>query len=246
LFDETDGVFRRTPEPIPENLTAICDLVKQQKCDIGFAQDPDGDRLSIIDNDGRCIGEQYSIVLAAEHVLSKNPGRVVVNIDTTKAIEAVAKKYKSTVHYSRVGEINVTTKMLELGAQIGGEGGSGGIIYPAVHPCRDSFTGMGLILEMLAVRQCSLTSILDTIPKYYVAKEKIACSSSDALQIMRRLKDKYAEQNPNTIDGLRLDWENAWLLLRPSNTEPIIRVIVEALSQEEADSLLKKFLEDVK
>ena len=135
--------------------------------------------------------------------------------------------------------------MLELGACIGGEGGSGGIIYPAVHPCRDSFTGMGLILEMLATRQVSLSHILSDIPHYYVAKAKIPCSSSDALQIMRRLNEKYAEQTPNTIDGLRLDWEDTWLLLRPSNTEPIIRIVVESRTQKNADKQLKSFVDEV-
>ncbi len=246
IFDETDGVFRRNPEPISENLTELSKVVVENKCDIGFAQDPDADRIVVINADGKAIGEQYSVILASEHILSQTPGDVVVNIQTSKAIEDVAKKYDSKVTFTPVGEINVTSKMLEIGAVIGGEGGSGGVIFPKVHPCRDSFTGMALIIEMLAMRKCSLQDILDTIPTYYSAGCKIPCQSAKGQDIIRMLTKKYADNNPNTIDGLRLNWDDSWVLLRLSNTEPIIRIFAEALTQEKADILINQFKKEIK
>jgi len=245
IFDEVDGIFRRKPEPIAENLTELSKVVIENKCDIGFAQDPDADRIVVINSDGTPIGEQYSVVLAAEHILSKTPGEVVVNIQTTKSIEDVAKKYGCNVTYSKVGEINVTTTMFDKNAVIGGEGGSGGVIWPEFHHCRDSYTGMALILEMLAARSCSLQDVLDGIPKYYSAGDKVSCSSAKAQDIIRKLTVKYADANPNLIDGLRLDWENSWVLIRASNTEPIIRIFAEALSQVKANALLKQFAAEI-
>lgn len=245
IFEDIDGRFRRKPEPIPENLSELSKVVKENNCDIGFAQDPDADRIVVMDSAGKAIGEQFSVVLAAEHLLSKTPGPVVVNIQTTKAIDAVAKKYNSKLYHTPVGEINVTSKMLEVGAIIGGEGGSGGVIWPALHPCRDSFTGMALILEMMASREKSLEEILDTIPKYYSAGEKVACSAGKAVEVIRFLSAKHVDANPNLIDGLRLDWDDSWMLLRASNTEPIIRIFAEALTQEKADELVNKFVKEM-
>ena len=241
LFEETDGVFRRKPEPIPENLGALAKAVVDNRCDIGFAQDPDADRIVVVGADGMPIGEQYSVVLAAEHVLSKTPGPVVVNVQTTKAVSDVAAKYGCVEHLTPVGEINVTSKMLAVKAVVGGEGGSGGVIYPAVHPCRDSFTGMALILEMMALRHQSLKQILDTIPRYHSASAKVPCPASAAVDALRRLVAKHASAHPLTIDGLRLDWDDAWMLLRASNTEPVVRVFAEALTQAKADELVKEF-----
>ncbi len=242
IFDEVDGRFRRKPEPIPENLSKLSEVVKENNCDIGFAQDPDADRIVVMDSSGKAIGEQLSVVLAAEHLLSKSPGPVVVNVQTTKSIDAVAKKYNSPLYFTPVGEINVTSKMLEVEAVIGGEGGSGGVIWPAMHPCRDSFSGMALILEMMALRKKSLEEILNTIPKFYSSGAKVECSAGKAVELIRELSSKFADANPNLIDGLRLDWEDSWVLIRASNTEPIIRIFAEALTQEKADQLVKKFI----
>lgn len=245
IFEEIDGCFRRKPEPIPENLTELSKTVKENKCAIGFAQDPDADRIVIMDSSGKAIGEQLSVVLATEHILSKTPGPVVVNIQTTKAIDAVVQKYNSSLYHTPVGEINVTMKMLECAAVIGGEGGSGGVIWPALHPCRDSFSGMALILEMMATRHESLEKILHTIPQYYSATKKIPCSAGNAVAIIRKLSAKYADANPNLIDGLRLDWKDSWMLLRSSNTEPMIRIFAEGLTQKKADDLVKQFADEV-
>ena len=245
LFEETDCGFQRKPEPVAENISKLCKTVVEQKCDIGFAQDPDADRIVVVGADGVPVGEQYSVVLAAEHILSKQKGAVVVNVQTTKALSDVAAKYDSEAYLTPVGEINVTTKMLEVGALIGGEGGSGGVIYPAVHPCRDSFTGMALVLEMMAMRNQSLEEILEGIPRYVSAGTKVACSPTRAVEVIRQLKAKYADANPVTIDGLRLDWDDAWVLIRASNTEPIVRVFAEALEQKRADDLVAQFTAEI-
>lgn len=246
LFEETDGIFRRKPEPVPENLTELCKAVVAHKCDIAFAMDPDADRIVVVDAAGQPVGEQYSVVLATEHVLSKTPGSVVVNVQTTKALSDVAAQYNCPVYLTPVGEINVTSKMLSVGAVIGGEGGSGGIIYPAVHPCRDSFTGMALVLEMMAMRKQSLAQILAGIPRYTSSSTKVPCSASKAVDVIRKLTAKYADASPTTIDGLRLDWANAWVLIRASNTEPIVRVFAEALNQKRADDLVAQFAAEIK
>jgi phosphomannomutase len=246
LFAEMDGVFRRKPEPVPENLTALREAVVKNGCDIGFAQDPDADRIGIVDSGGSALSEQYPLVLAVEHVLSKTSGPVVVNIQTSKAAGDVAAKYNCPLHLTAVGEINVTTKMLQTGAVIGGEGGSGGIIYPAVHPCRDSFTGMALILEMMAERAQSLTAILKDIPRYYSATAKVPCPMAKAVEIIRALKEKYSGENPVAIDGLRIDRDDAWILVRASNTEPVVRIFAEAADKEKALRLIDEFKEQIK
>lgn len=246
LNDEKDGIFRRKPEPTAENLTVLCEKMKNEDFDIGFAQDPDADRIVVIDSDGVPAGEQYSLILAAEHILSKNPGKVVANIQTSKALEHIVEKHNSEIIHSKVGEINVTGKMLKVDAVLGGEGGSGGIIWPKVHPCRDSFTGMALILEMLAERNCGIKEILKDIPRYYSSKIKVPCSSEKAMRVVRNLRKKYKDLSPNTIDGLRLDWQDAWVLIRPSNTEPVMRVNAESLSEQRADEICAEFADEIK
>jgi phosphomannomutase len=246
IFDEKDGIFRRKPEPVPENIHELGRCVRENACDIGFAQDPDADRIVAVDSKGQPIGEQYSIVLAAEHVLSKTPGNVVVNVQTTKALEDLARKRGCEVFYSRVGEINVTDMMAAKQAVIGGEGGSGGVIWPLVHPCRDSFTGMALILEMMALRSASIEDILNSIPRYFTSNVKVKCSAEAALDLIRTLRKEYADLRLTTVDGLRIDWEDAWILIRPSNTEPVLRISSEALSQGKADNLTEEFAAKVK
>ncbi len=243
--DEPDGIFRRKPEPVAENLTDLSEAVVNNKCDLGVAQDPDGDRIAFLDSNGEPVGEQYSLVLAAEHVLSKTPGNTVVNIQTTKAFDDIAKKYGCPVTYSKVGEINVTEKMLAQNAVIGGEGSSGGVIWPAVHPCRDSFTAMALALEMMAEREMSFTDIANTMPRYYSENRKFKCSAEKAQTLVRKLIRKYAGDNPITLDGLRINWDDAWVLIRPSNTEPVIRMTVEARNPERTAKLLAEFEQEI-
>ena len=245
IFDEPDGLFRRPPEPVPANIGRLCSVTAENHCAVGFAQDPDCDRIAIVRDDGVPAGEQLSIVLAAEHVLSKTPGNVVVNVQTTRAVEDIAVKYDSRVLYSKVGEINVTEKMLAENAVIGGEGGSGGVIWPAVHPCRDSFTAMALILEMMALRGKSISSIINDIPAYFYSNKKIPCSAVSAQDIVRKLNSKYAALNPKSFDGIRIDFPDSWVLVRPSNTEPVIRLTAEALCEKASDELIERFSSEI-
>ncbi len=242
VFTETDGTFHRGTEPSPQNLAALSRLVKENGCDIGFAQDPDADRLTVVDASGEAIGEQYSLALAIRHLLSKKKGPVVVNLDTTKAVEDIVRGAGAELVYSKIGEINVVSEIIARNAVAGGEGGSGGIIWPAVHPCRDSFSGMAAILEMLAVRGKGVRELLSEMPAYFTSKKKLTVSGiKEAVKIIGRLKEKYACLHPNTVDGMRLDWADRWVLVRHSNTEPVVRVTAEALSPKDADELAGNF-----
>lgn len=244
INDTADGVFNRGPEPVPENLGALGEAVRQHGCALGFAQDPDGDRLAIVDCRGEPIGEAYSVVLAVAHLLDRAaPGdsrEVVVNLATSKAVEDVTRAAGGRLTYSKIGEIHVTTAMLARQAIAGGEG-NGGVIWPAVHPCRDSFSAMALILEMMAGRGQSLDQILDSIPRYFAYAVKLKCSAENAQRIVRRLRETYADRQPVTLDGIRIDWEDRWVLIRPSNTEPVLRINTEARSPEAAKALADEF-----
>jgi phosphomannomutase len=245
LFDETDGVFRRTPEPVAANLSALGDTVRAHGCVVGFAQDPDGDRLAIVNAQGHPIGEQATVVLGADHVLACSPGPVVVNVQTTRALTDVARAHGCVVHYAPVGEINVANMMLAMGAVIGGEGGSGGLIWPAFHACRDSHVGMALVLEMMAVRNQTLDQILAGIPQYCTARARVPCSAARAVHVVRALTRAHTQARATLIDGLRLDWDDAWVLVRGSNTEPIMRVFAEATTQQRADELVRQFAHEI-
>lgn len=246
LFDERDGIFRRTPEPSIENLLELGKVVRDNNCCIGFAQDPDGDRIAFVDEAGIPAGEQNSIVLATEHILSQTPGPVVVNIDTTNAIEAVAERYNCKVWRTPVGEINVTARMLKIDAVIGGEGGSGGIIWPAVHPCRDSFAGMAIMLEMLAIKHMPFSKIIAKLPARRMCKAKTPCSAVNAQRVIRKLATMHKDAKVTTIDGLRLDWDNGWILIRASNTEPILRLTAEFNDAEQCKKCITKLTEEIK
>jgi phosphomannomutase len=244
LFTGMDCGFERIPEPVAKNLTELGKLVKENKCDVGFALDPDADRLAILNHRGEALGEQYSLVLAVAHVLDKTKkhANVVVNLATTKAVEDIALKSGTDIFYSKIGEINVTSEMIAKKATIGGEGGSGGVIWTAVHPCRDGFTGMALILEMMAARSESIESIVKSMPKYFTVNKKISCSGSRASQkVIRELREKYISQKPNIIDGIRIDWDDRWVLVRPSNTEPVIRITAEGKTEKIAEALAAEF-----
>jgi phosphomannomutase len=232
-----DGAFEHPPEPLPENLGSLCRTVRENQADIGFAQDPDADRLAIVDQTGRPIGEELTITLAAAHVLSRTPGIAVVNLSTTRAVAEVAAANRSTCERTPVGEANVVERMIKRRAVLGGEG-NGGVILPQVVPVRDSFSGMALILEAMAVQDTSISELVRRLPQYVMLKEKITVNLAKLPAVLRRLAARHRRTKPNTTDGLRLDWPDRWVHVRPSNTEPIARIIAEARSAEAAHELV--------
>ena len=238
---EPNGIFPHKPEPVPENIGQLCDHVKKTGADIGFAQDPDADRLAIVNEKGEPIGEDYTLVLATKHLLEQNGDKntVVANVANTKAFDDIAIQYNAKIIHTAIGEINVTEKIIENNALIGGEG-NGGVIVPAVHPCRDSFVGMGIILEMLAKNKTTVSGLMSKVPRYILIKKKFDMSASDANKLVRAIRNKKwpDDVSVNTIDGVRLDWKDKWALIRPSNTEPVVRVMAEAKSKKEAEDLV--------
>jgi phosphomannomutase len=246
---EVSGVFAHTPEPIPENLTALAEKVLVEKADLGIAVDPDVDRLVLITEKGEPLGEEYTIASVVNFVLSneqraKSAGqKVVVNLSTTRAVDDIAKKYGATVTRTPVGEINVAKKMKEIGAVIGGEG-SGGVIYPEAHYGRDAIVGIGLVLQMLAEFSGSLTEYKSTLPQYHITKSKIEIGSLNPDELLGRVVKKYKNEKINTDDGVKIDFANSWVHLRKSNTEPIIRIIAEAKNKDEAEKLVDKLRTD--
>jgi len=241
------GVFPRGAEPVPEHLSDLSKKVIDANADIGFAQDPDADRLAIVDELGRPIGEEYTLALVAEHQLAKKAGRVVINLSTTKAIDDIARKYGASVERTRVGEINVVEEMMLHGARIGGEG-NGGVISPEVHLGRDSLVGIGYVLEMMAERQKTVSELVAELPRYFMKKGsiKLAGNGIDA-SLFIRLKKEYAKQEMSDMDGLRIefsshpDFEGGWVHLRSSNTEPNFRIIAEGKDPKQADMIYKHF-----
>ena len=231
-----DGRFEHTPEPIKENLTGLCDAVVQQGADVGFAQDPDADRLAIVDNAGRYIGEELTLALCADYVLARTPGPVVVNGSTSRVTADVAKRHGCAFSRSHVGEANVVAKMREVGAVFGGEG-NGGVIEPKVGYVRDSFVGMAYILAGLTSRSGTLADWADSMPQYVIVKDKLTCPRDRADAACRALEERYADAVASRGDGLRLDWPDRWVQVRASNTEPILRVIGEAPTQAVAAAL---------
>jgi phosphomannomutase len=241
-----DGRFAHPPEPVPENLGGLCRAVAARGADIGFAQDADADRLAVVDENGIAIGEELTLALAVKHVLTKTPGPVVVNLSSTRAIDDIAAAAGVPVFRTRIGEINVVEELLEREAVIGGEG-NGGVIWPAVHPCRDSFAAMGLILEIMAVSAKTPSALRSEIPVYRMVKDKVAGTPEQAHRAVKELKKKYAGRGEIiTLDGLKIVFKDAWVHLRPSNTEPIIRVVAEARTLSEARRLVRLFKGELK
>ena len=231
-----DGLFEHTPEPTKENLIGLCEAVVRHGADVGFAQDPDADRLAIVDNRGRYIGEELTLALCADYVLSRTPGPIVVNGSTSRVSADIAARYGCAFSRSYVGEANVVAKMRDIGAIFGGEG-NGGVIEPQVGYVRDSFVGMAYILAGLAARRRSLADWADAMPRYVIVKDKIACPRGRAEAACRALETRYSDATASPGDGLRLDWADRWVQVRASNTEPILRVIAEAPSQDVAAAL---------
>ena len=242
-----DGLFPRGAEPLPENLKQLSEAVIKHKADIGFAQDPDADRLAIVDENGKPLGEEYTIDLVAEHLLSKKKGGVVVNLSTTRAVEDVASKYNVSFYRSKVGEINVVEEMKKRNALIGGEG-NGGVISPEVHLGRDSLAGIAYILEMMSSKKKKISDIMKEMPQYYMKKGKVTLSGkADVTEILNKIKNQFKGEKISSIDGLRIDFikndrfKNGWVHLRSSNTEPIFRIIAESDSIEKTDMIYKHF-----
>lgn len=222
-----DGHFEHPAEPLKDNLTTLMSAVTAHHADVGFAQDPDADRLAIVDNTGRYIGEELTLGLATDHVLSRKKGPVVVNGSTSRVTADIAAKYGCSFYRSSVGEANVVAKMREVHALIGGEG-NGGVIEPQVGYVRDSFVSMAYVLDGLTVRGTTLSTWVDSLPKYTIIKDKLHCPRERVDRACAALKTTYGNAIPTEGDGLRLDWSDRWVQVRASNTEPIIRVIAEA------------------
>ena len=241
---EKSGIFPRLPEPLPENLIETFKAVEDSKVDFGIVVDPDVDRLVLIANKGIPFGEENTITQAVKFILSKEKGSVVVNLSTTRGVEDVAKEYGCEVYRSKVGEANVVKKMKEVNAVIGGEG-SGGVIYPAIHYGRDALVGIAITLQHLLEFDGTMTQLKDDLPTYSICKKKVELLNINPADVIDRLKNKYNQERINTEDGLRIDFEDFWVHLRKSNTEPIIRIITEAKSVEEAEKYASEFLKEL-
>ncbi len=236
LGAEPDGLFEHPPEPTEVNLQ---DTVKKSVAfgaDVVFCQDPDADRLAIIDGSGAYIGEEYTLAITLNHRLQQTPGDVVINCSSSRMSADICERHGSTLHFSAVGEANVTGKMSELNAVYGGEG-NGGPIDPKVGYVRDSFVAMAQVLDAMAATGKSVAELKADIPSYEIHKTKVAIDRDKVPTLYAKLKEKYADAEHGTMDGLRLDWSDKWMLVRPSNTEPIVRAIAEATTMEDAKEL---------
>ncbi|HBK70825.1 MAG TPA: phosphoglucosamine mutase [Flavobacteriaceae bacterium] len=243
LYCEPNGQFPHNPEPLPAHLVDISALVIKEKADLGIVVDPDVDRLALVCEDGSMFGEEYTLVACADYVLGQTPGNTVSNLSSSRALRDVTEKHGGKYQASAVGEVNVVQLMKDTNAVIGGEG-NGGIIYPASHYGRDSLVGVALFLSHLAKLKVSCRTLRDSYPSYFMSKNKIQLTPAlDVDKILKTVADKYKNEEVNTIDGVKIDFENEWVHLRKSNTEPIIRVYTESTSQDNADTLAKKIMD---
>ena len=237
LFCDPTGNFGHTPEPIPENLTAISDFMRQGKADVGFVVDPDVDRLAIVMENGEFFVEEYTLVAVADYVLAHTPGATVSNLSSSRALRDVTVNHGCTYTAAAVGEVNVTTEMRRTGAVIGGEG-NGGVIYPASHYGRDALVGVALFLSLLAKSGKKVSELKNTYPQYSIAKTKLELKPGmDVDAILKAVEKHYQGEQMTTIDGVKIDFADGWVHLRKSNTEPIIRIYSEAHSMQEAEQL---------
>ena len=240
-----DGHFAHNPEPLAEHLTEISRVVVEEKADLGVVVDPDVDRLALVNEDGTMFGEEYTLVAVADYILSQGVGNTVSNLSSSRALSDVTKTYGGEYSASAVGEVNVVTKMKEVGAVIGGEG-NGGVIYPALHYGRDALVGVALFLTHLVKKNCTMTELRTTYPAYYASKNKIQLTPEiDVDKVLLEMKARYAGENVNDIDGVKIDFAENWVHLRKSNTEPIIRVYTEAKSADEADALAQRIMGEI-
>ena len=245
LNSTANGDFAHNPEPLEKNLQGIMDEMHSGKYDLGIVVDPDVDRLAFICENGEMFGEEYTLVSVADYVLQHTPGNTVSNLSSTRALRDVTERHGGTYTAAAVGEVNVTTKMKEVGAVIGGEG-NGGVIYPESHYGRDALVGIALFLSSLAHKKCTASQLRATFPNYFIAKNRIDLTpSTDIDAILEKVKEMYASEKITDIDGVKIDFPDKWVHLRKSNTEPIIRVYSEAATMEEADALGKKLMQVV-
>ena len=234
---EANGKFAHTPEPIPQNLTQISDLMKEGKADVGFVVDPDVDRLAIVMENGDMFVEEYTLVAVADYILAHTPGATVSNLSSSRALGDVTRARGCSYQASAVGEVNVVAKMKETGAVIGGEG-NGGVIYPEAHYGRDALVGVALFLTLLAKSGKKVSELKKTYPPYEIAKNKVELTPEiDVDAILNKMKEIYADEKITDIDGVKIDFEDSWVHLRKSNTEPIIRIYAEASTMEDAERL---------
>ncbi len=237
---EATGKFAHTPEPIPENLTQISDLMRSGKADVGFVVDPDVDRLAIVMENGEMFVEEYTLVAVADYVLSHTPGSTVSNLSSSRALRDITNRHGCSYSAAAVGEVNVVTKMKETGAVIGGEG-NGGVIYPAAHYGRDALVGVALFLTLLAKSGKKVSELKKTYPEYAIAKNKIELTPDINVDaILAAVKERYANETVTDIDGVKIDFPDSWVHLRKSNTEPIIRIYSEAPTMDQANDLAQQ------
>ncbi|MBA5628313.1 phosphoglucosamine mutase [Moheibacter lacus] len=255
MYCDPTGDFPHNPEPLKEHLTDISKKVVEEKADFGIVVDPDVDRLAIISEDGEMFGEEYTLVAVADYVLGKTPSATVSNLSSSRALRDVTEKHGQKYEASAVGEVNVVTKMKAIGAKIGGEG-NGGIIYPELHYGRDSLVGIALFLSHLAEKELKVSELRASYPAYFMGKKKIELTPEiNVDELLNKIQSKYENQNISTsfnvtgistVDGVKIDFADQWVHLRKSNTEPIIRIYTEAPTQEKADDLGDRFIEELK
>ena len=246
LNGEMNGVFAHNPEPIPENLAGICNAMSRSNYDVGFVVDPDVDRLAIVKEDGTLFVEENTLVAVADYVLQHTPGNTVSNLSSSRALKDVTDKYGKTYTPSAVGEVNVVEMMKATNAVIGGEG-NGGVIYPELHYGRDALVGIALFLTYMAESKKSCSQIRALYPDYCIVKKKTELDSSVNLkEILAKIAQKYANYQVNTVDGVRVDFEDSWVHVRSSNTEPIMRIYAEALTPQVAENIANKLMADIR
>lgn len=246
LYCEPTGHFPHDPEPLEKNLSAIFEKVVAEKADLGVVVDPDVDRLAFVDENGKMFGEEYTLVAIADYLLGKKPGNTVSNLSSSRALRDITEKHGGKYQASAVGEVNVVTLMKETNAFIGGEG-NGGIIFPELHYGRDSLVGVALFLTHLAEKGIRVSELRAEYPSYFMSKSKIELTPGlDVDEILKKMEEKYADEEISTIDGVKIDFPENWVHLRKSNTEPIIRIYTEAPSQKEADALANRFIDEMK
>lgn len=246
LNDEPTGVFPHNPEPLPENITQICNEVVNSKCDVGFVVDPDVDRLAIVCENGKPFVEEYTLVSIADYVLKHTPGTTVSNMSSTRALKDVTEAAGENYFASAVGEVNVVEMMKKHKAVIGGEG-NGGVIYPALHYGRDALVGIALFLSLLAKSGMKCSELRATYPEYVISKNKMELTKDmDVDGILAQMAQKYKDYEVSTVDGVKIMFDKQWVHLRKSNTEPIIRIYSESSTMEKAEKLAKSIMEDIR
>ena len=233
------GLFAHNPEPLPEHLQDLCGLVKEQQCDLGISTDPDADRLALVTDEGRVFGEEYTQAAAFDFMLSKRPGPCATNLSSSRAVDDVARKFNQVCHRSAVGEINVVKKMQQVDAVIGGEG-NGGVINPDLHYGRDALVGTAMILQLLAEREVSSSEYRKSLPDYFMSKDRITLDDLDPDKLLDEAAERYSGHQTDLTDGIKIEFEEGWVHLRKSNTEPIIRVYSEGTTPEKAKELAEQ------